>query len=229
MIFIFYKLIVIILNKIFHPFVKRFISLPTIIVSMEQKSIEHLIKALSHWSTADVRAVPGVMYQVICEKDDIDNNIEYRFHWFLDCTETYIHNHRYTFDTYCLEGEYMEKLWNIDDGTTKTTYQFPRAPGNKLGPYTCIPGALRIDTYRRHFPGNILHVETKQYHSISPSNHSNNHVVTFVSRQICQSAAANTYILSPTESIEAPIEEARPATFEERRRVYFKLLRILQR
>ncbi len=89
---------------------------------MEQKSVEYLTETLSNWSTVHVRTVPGVMYQVLCTKNSTDNNIEYRFHWFLDCTETYIHNHRYTFNTFCLEGEYEEKLWEIihdDSDTTK--------------------------------------------------------------------------------------------------------------
>jgi hypothetical protein len=197
---------------------------------MEEKSIEYLIDSLLNWSTINVRSVPGVMHQVLCRTDHTDDNIEYRFHWFLNCAETYVHNHRYTFDTYCLEGEYMESLWEIiDDGSGASTYQFSRTSGNKFGSIIRIQGVLRNVASRHHFPGNILHVDTNQFHSISPITQSNTDVFTFVARKICSSAAKNTYILSSSESIKAPIEEIRPATAEERLGVYQKLQQLFQR
>ncbi len=91
-----------------------------------------------------------------------------------------------------------------------------------------LSGVLRNVASRHHFPGNILHVKSNQFHSISPITQSNNHVVTFVARQICPSVEKHTYILSPSESIEAPIEEIRLALSEERLDVYQKLRQILQ-
>jgi len=197
---------------------------------MEQKSIEYLKYTLLNWPIVDVRTVPGIMHQVVCRTYSIDSNMEYRFHWFLDCTETYVHNHRYTFDTYCLEGEYMEKLWEIiDDDSGTTTYQHSKTSGNKFGSIMPVSGVLRTTDFRHHFPGNILHVDTNQFHSISPITRSSNHVFKFVARQICSSAAENTYVLSPTESIEAPVDQIRPATPEERQCVYLKLEQILER
>jgi hypothetical protein len=202
---------------------------PTIIISMKQKSIEYWRDTLLNWSKIDVRVVPGVMYQVLCREDSTNKNIEHRFHWFLDCTETYVYNHRYNFDTYCPEGEYMEKLWNIiEDASGKITYRISRTSGNKLGIIVAIPGVLLIVNFRHHFSGNILHVATNQFHSIYPISRSNNHVVTFVVRQSSSSAEKNTYILSRSESIEGPIDETRPATPEERQLVHHKLQQILQ-
>jgi hypothetical protein len=197
---------------------------------MEQKSIEYLINTLLNWSTADIRTVPGVMHQVCCKTNDTDNNIEYRFHWFIDCNETYVHNHRYTFDTYCLEGEYEERLWEIiDDHSGTSTYQFPRTSGNKFDSVIRVPGVLRNTNSRKHFPGNILHVDTHQFHSIVSNNRSHDHVLTFVARRICLSAAKTTYVLSSSNTIEAPIDEIRPATSEERLNMYHKLQQTFQR
>ena len=110
---------------------------------MEQKCIEYLRDTLSNWSKIEVRTVPGVMYQVICRKNKTDDNTEYRFHWFLDCTETYVHNHQFAFDTYCLEGEYTENLWDIiDDGSDAITHVFQRTPGNTIELFKAVPGVL---------------------------------------------------------------------------------------
>ncbi len=91
-----------------------------------------------------------------------------------------------------------------------------------------LSGVLRNVASRHHFPGNILHVKSNQFHSVSPITRSNNHVVTFVARQMCPSVEKHTYILSPSESVEAPMEEARLATSEERLDVYHKLRQIFQ-
>jgi hypothetical protein len=45
---------------------------------------------------------------------------------------------------------------------------------------------------------------------------------------MCRSVEKHTYILSPSESVEAPIEEIRLALSEERLDVYHKLRQILQ-
>ncbi|UJR11196.1 hypothetical protein I4U23_015377 [Adineta vaga] len=197
---------------------------------MEEKSMRYLCYVLQNWSTVTVRVLPGVMYQVICTEKNTNANFEYRFHWFLDCSETYIHNHRYAFDTYCLEGEYIENVWEIiDDHSDTMTYQFPRTLGNKFDPSFRVPGALRVVKTNDHFPGNTLHVEPNQFHSISPITQQHNEVLTFVARKLCKTAAKKTYVLSSSDTIEAPTDEPQMATPEEREHVYDKLLDTYQR
>src|ERR1700722_14451361 len=97
----------------------------SIFIDMHNLCFKRIIDALNDWQAADVRTVPGVMYQVRCSRDE--DNIDYRIHWFIDCSDTYIHNHQYPFKTYCLEGKYEEKLWKIiDDNDDTTTFQFTR-------------------------------------------------------------------------------------------------------
>ncbi|CAF3208849.1 unnamed protein product [Rotaria socialis] len=192
--------------------------------SMEQRCIHWLTYVLQNWSNIDVRTVPGVMYQVLCGSDE---GIQYRFHWFWDCEETYIHNHRYAFDTYCIEGEYVERIWEIvPDDTDAVTYYFSRESGNHLTSLMNVCGTLRIVECHSHFPGNVLHVRTDQFHSISPMNGLNNRVMTFVARILDSSMKANTHILSSTATIEAPIETILVATPEERLAMYCKLQQI---
>jgi hypothetical protein len=196
---------------------------------MKKKCIECLNDTLSNWSDANVLTVPGVMYQVVCREETIENNMKYRFHWFLDCTETYVHNHRNNFDTYCLEGKYIQTLWEIiNDGITDAiTYKFPRTSGNKFGSKILVPGVLRVIRVDKHYPENVLHVNTDQFHTISSIPGSNNQALTFVARQICSSAAKHTYVLSSSEVINEPIGEMRPATPDECQQMYDKLNLIL--
>ena len=190
---------------------------------MEEASLELLSHVLSNWSDMDVRTVPGVMYQVRAGSDD---NHEYRFHCFIDCNETYVHNHRFSFDTLCLEGGYIERLWEIVSGHPQSvTYCFSRTSGNHLNVVFPVSGALRSVGRREHFPGNVLHVDTHQFHSISPRQDADNEVVTFIARRL-DSMTSNTFILSSNETIEAPVEEIRSATFKENETMHHKLQQI---
>ena len=191
---------------------------------MKQMSLECLSYVLSHWSDMDVRTVPGVMYQVRAGNNE---NLEYRFHWFIDCNETYVHNHRFPFDTLCLDGGYIERLWEIvPDHLDAITYCFPRASGNHLNASFPVSGALRSVQRREHFPGNILHVDTDQFHSVSPLQGVDHEVVTFVARRLDPWSAVNTFILSSNETIEAAVEEIRSATAQENQAMHCKLQQI---
>ncbi|CAF0804691.1 unnamed protein product [Adineta steineri] len=150
--------------------------------------------------------------------------MEYRFHWFIDCSETYIHNHRYSFQTYCLDGEYEEKVWELqDDHNGGSTYKFPRISCNKFGQPFQIPGVLSCVKTNHHFPGNILHVDPTQYHSISAKSQTNTEALTFVARRRCSTAEKTTYVLNSSNIVEAVIDEIQPATSEERECFYRKL------
>jgi hypothetical protein len=194
-------------------------------MDMYQQCFKQMTKALANWSTAEVKIVPGVMYQVRCGIDENDPNIEYQMNWFIDCTETFVHNHRHSFHTLCLEGGYKEKLWEIsDDGTGAVTYQFYRKSGNIFDAPKMIPGVLRPAKFRSHFPGNILHVGIEQYHSITPSS-SDNRVFTFLAKRK-HSPTPDMYVLSSSPTIDAPSDEIRDATEEERQSMYQQVLHI---
>jgi hypothetical protein len=167
------------------------------------------------------------MHQVKCGVDENDPTIEYQMNWFMDCTKTLVHNHRLSFDTLCLEGGYLEKLWKIsDDNTGDVTYQFCRKSGNIFDTPVLIPGVLRSVKSRSHFPGNQMHVDTELYHSITPSG-SDNRVFTFLAKQK-HSLMPNMFVLSSTPNIDAPSDEIRPATEEERQAMYNQLQHILK-
>jgi hypothetical protein len=127
--------------------------------------------------------------------------------------------------TFCLEGKYTEKLWTIiNDGSDAITHVFEITLVNTIESFKTVPGVLTNISSRDHFQRNILRVDTNQYHSISPSHQSNDHVFTFVARKICPSALEYSYILSPSDKIETPIDKTRQATLKERVNVYVKLL-----
>lgn len=184
---------------------------------------------LAHWQVTDVRTVPDVMYQVRCGYDERDRSIEYQFNWFVDCTETFIHNHRHSFDSYCLEGEYIEKLWEIvDDDKNDITYQFRRNSDTTFDLYKTITGGtLRHVKSRYHFPGNRLHVDTCQFHSISPIVNSTSRVLTFLVKQN-YSPERDMFVLSLSPQMKATNNnEIRVSTNDERQAMYEKLQQVI--
>lgn len=169
------------------------------------------------------------MYQVRCGGDELDKSIEYQINWFLDCTETFLHNHRHSFDTFCLEGEYIETIWEVvDDGDGEITYQFRRNSDNKFHLHKTLPGALRPVRFRHHFPGNQMHVDTCQFHSISPITGAGFRVLTFLVKRNYL-PVPDMFVLSPLSAVEAIKDEVRPATADERQAMYEKLQELLAR
>ncbi len=196
-------------------------------VQIQQQCFRRISDALVNWQVADVRTVPGVMYQVRCGHDEFDQSIEYQINWFLDCTETFIHNHRHSFHTYCLEGEYIEKIWEIaDNDDAGIIYQFRRNSDNVFDLHKAATGTLRHVKSRHHFPGNQMHVDTCQFHSISTIVGSSSRVLTFLVKQnYCP--VPDMFVLSTSPDIETLKDEIRSATDDERQVIYEKLQQVL--
>jgi hypothetical protein len=169
------------------------------------------------------------MYQVRCGNDENDETIEYQINWFIDCAETYVHNHRNSFDTYCLEGAYEEKIWKIiDDNDGTITYQFTRSADNIISLVTPIPGTLCHVASRYHFPGNQMHVDTQHFHSVTPIVDSEKRVLTFLIKKK-YSIPVDTFILSSERHFDRLNDEMRPATDNERQEIYEKLVQVLRK
>ena len=195
---------------------------------MELLALKEILRTLNHWSDMDVRTVPGVMCQIRCGDDLEDPNVEYQMNWFMDCTETLIHNHRHAFDSFCLEGEYLEKLWDIvDEGAEDSTFRFHHLSDHTFDRPATLSGTLRNYRCRRHFPGNILHVDSILFHSITPLDASNTRVFTFLKKQK-RASLEQTSFLSTSSVIDGAVDEMRPATEDERQLIFEKLLDILE-
>ncbi|CAF1415529.1 unnamed protein product [Rotaria sordida] len=196
---------------------------------IEDICFKRIFNALSNWSTADVRTVPNVMYQLRCGSDENDETIEYQINWFIDCAETYIHNHRNSFYTYCLEGEYEEKIWKIiDDNDGTVTYQFTRSAADSISMGKPIPGTLRHVDSRYHFPGNKMHVDTESFHSVTPIIDSDRRVLTFLIKKK-YSTPIDTFVLSSEPYFNGLNDEIRPATNDERHEIHEKLVQVLRK
>ena len=194
---------------------------------MQDFCFKKMADVLKKWEMADVRTVPDVMYQVRCGSDENDPTIEYQINWFIDCAETHIHNHQNSFYTYCLEGQYEEKIWRIVDGHDDSiTYKFSRNPDNTLTPGRPICGSLRHVASRYHFPGNQMHVDTEHVHSISAIAGSNERVLTFLIKKK-HSVPVNTFVLSSDPEFHLQNSEMRSATEDERDMMFDKLVEVL--
>jgi hypothetical protein len=111
------------------------------------------------------------MYQVRCGHDEFDQTIEYQINWFLDCTETFIHNHRHSFITYCLEGQYIEKLWEmVDEGDHQFGYQFRRHIDGTFDLPKIVPAVLfvtpKLDVTFPVIRCTLTHLNFIRYHPL---------------------------------------------------------------
>ncbi|CAF3634913.1 unnamed protein product [Rotaria socialis] len=186
-----------------------------------------IYQVLIDWPSADIRTVPNVMHQIRCGTDEKDAKIEYQINWFIDCAETHIHNHRNSFDTFCLEGEYEEKIWEIIDENDGTiSYQFTRNPDNILSSAESVSGTLRHVASRYHFPGNKMHVNTQQFHSVTPIIGSEERVLTFLVKEK-YTVPVDTFILNSKPYVDSLDDDMRPATKDERQDMYNKLIEVL--
>lgn len=197
--------------------------------SIQDLCFQRILSAISNWETADIRVVPNVMYQLRCGSDETDETIDYQINWFIDCAETFIHNHRNSFDTYCLEGKYEEKIWKIinkNDGTI--TYKFIRSLDNTFSSPNLISGTLQHVASRHHFPGNQMHVDTEHFHSVTPVAGSKERVLTFLIKKK-YSKPIDTFVLSSEPEFNPQNDEMRQATEDERREMYEKLIEVLKK
>jgi hypothetical protein len=195
---------------------------------MRSEFFKQLRKLLAVRSDRVVFTLPGVLYRVRCGNDPDNADISFHMHWFTDCRETLIHNHRHVFDSYCVEGEYNELLWSIENkGDGNSTYKFYREGNNPLDVPTQILGTLTQIGGRHHFPGNLLHINTDIFHSVVATNPSDTRLVTFIRKQNTL-LLDRTCFLSPTAEIQGPKDVLCPATAEECQQVYDKLHDLLQ-
>ena len=123
----------------------------------------------------------------------------------------------------------MEKLWEtVDEKNHGKIHEFRRHADGTLHLRETITGILRHIGSRRHFPGNELHADTSQFHSISPMVGFRDRVLTFLIKRN-DTPASEMRVLSLSPDIEARNDDIRPATSDERRTVYEKLTQVLAR
>lgn len=169
------------------------------------------------------------MYQIRLGVDEFDSTIEYQINWFMDCSDTLIHNHRHEFYSLCLEGQYTEQLWKITPTTAdQLIYRFRRVTPEQPIEKDTIEGVLEPDQVRHHFPGNVLHVVPSLYHSISGEANSSTKVLTFL-RKTREAELPCTTFLSSTATIEEQKYQMRPAHDDERTMILEKLSEILEK
>jgi hypothetical protein len=126
-----------------------------------------------------------------------------------------------------LGGEYIENLWEIvDNDDAGIIYQFRRSSENVFDLHKAATGTLHHIKSEHHFPGNQMHVDTSQFHSISTIVGSSSRVFTFLVKQnYCP--VQDMFVLSMSPDIEALKDEIRPTTDNERQIMYEKLQQVL--
>ncbi|UJR19549.1 hypothetical protein I4U23_022679 [Adineta vaga] len=77
--------------------------------------------------------------------------------------------------------------------------------GNIFDPPKILPSTLCHVKSRHHFPGNVMHVATNQFHSISPVNTLTERVLTFLVKK--HIGSSEIFILNTSSDIQAPKEE----------------------
>ncbi|CAE7658414.1 FCP [Symbiodinium microadriaticum] len=96
--------------------------------------------------------------------------IEVRLHMFMDPTETYIHNHRSNFFSYCLSGRYWHKIWGVDERSeegeryfvvNRTTDPLFEQPSDK-------PGSVSVIAAHTHQERGSYYIRSVTPHTVQP-------------------------------------------------------------
>eukprot|EP00929_Paragymnodinium_shiwhaense_P104813 TRINITY_DN69537_c0_g1_i1.p1 TRINITY_DN69537_c0_g1~~TRINITY_DN69537_c0_g1_i1.p1 ORF type:complete len:462 (+),score=50.36 TRINITY_DN69537_c0_g1_i1:84-1469(+) len=131
-----------------------------------------------HWKRRDVSRVdeqPGIMSRLYVYPPAgplaAEASIEVRLHLFEDPAETYIHNHRCSFASYCLAGHYWHKIWNHlpaqSDVEDAVCYEFKRlADGRLEDSPTKHEGILVEAASHRHASGNVYLISATTMHTV---------------------------------------------------------------
>lgn len=114
-----------------------------------------------------VDEVPGIMTRVHLFDG---TGIEVRLHMFMDPTETYIHNHRSNFFSYCLSGRYWHKIWGVDERSeegeryfvvNRTTDPLFEQPSDK-------PGSVSVIAAHTHQERGSYYIRSVTPHTVQP-------------------------------------------------------------
>jgi len=111
---------------------------------------------------------PGVMKRVHLYCGD---TVEVRLHLFEDAAETYIHNHRDSFWSVNLAGQYRHKVWTIDtNDRSKVHYRFNRTACPQLqGKPEVADGELKVGLGHDHVAGASYFIHHLTPHTVTPS------------------------------------------------------------
>jgi hypothetical protein len=145
--------------------------------------------------------------------------LEVRLHMFEPgVEETFIHNHGQPFISTCLQGSYVHKLWIVEPTLEESNvhHSHQRFPGGAR----CLPiqrsGKLSKVLSQPFQAGQSLWISHLAFHTVAAAAgiESIEPVVTLVIRDARKTGS--TFILSPSEEIDAPAEPIRVATEKER-------------
>jgi len=115
-----------------------------------------------------VDEVPGIMTRVHLFDG---TGIEVRLHMFMDPTETYIHNHRSNFFSYCLSGSYWHKIWGSDEssqGEGERYFVVNRTRDPLFEQPFEKPGSLSVIAAHTHQERGSYYIRSVTPHTVQP-------------------------------------------------------------
>ena len=115
-----------------------------------------------------VDEVPGIMTRVHLFDG---TGIEVRLHMFMDPTETYIHNHRSNFFSYCLSGSYWHKIWGSDEssqGEGERYFVVNRTRDPLFEQPIEKPGSLSVIAAHTHQERGSYYIRSVTPHTVQP-------------------------------------------------------------
>lgn len=145
------------LNQLYQPMVQS--SINDLLASATTLDAKSLAAKVTH--------TPGMMYRCTLWSGDY---VEVRAHVFeTGAAETYIHNHRQNFYTFCVSGAYEHTLLRIDNSDPSECYYVrERQQGGMLSqPQEALgkPVPRRVDVFSAR---KLMFVPTTDYHTVSP-------------------------------------------------------------
>eukprot|EP00656_Telonema_subtile_P051637 TRINITY_DN7002_c0_g1_i4.p1 TRINITY_DN7002_c0_g1~~TRINITY_DN7002_c0_g1_i4.p1 ORF type:complete len:204 (-),score=63.85 TRINITY_DN7002_c0_g1_i4:128-739(-) len=112
-----------------------------------------------------VRKMPGVMTQCVLELPGVDcEAVTVRLHLFPEMAETYVHNHKNNFASYCVFGSYVHTTWTVVEGGGH--YQWRRLLGGEISEAVQRAGSLCPGHSFTHAAGAVYFINRQAFHTV---------------------------------------------------------------
>eukprot|EP01065_Artemidia_motanka_P035234 TRINITY_DN43141_c0_g1_i1.p1 TRINITY_DN43141_c0_g1~~TRINITY_DN43141_c0_g1_i1.p1 ORF type:complete len:459 (+),score=94.43 TRINITY_DN43141_c0_g1_i1:74-1378(+) len=110
------------------------------------------------------RETTGVMSQIVLFKGKA---LTVRLHLFPEMAETYTHNHKSNFASFCVYGQYKHTTWTIDAADESAEhYSWSRGAGGELSSFRSEKGRLVAGHSFMHSTGETYFINRAAYHTV---------------------------------------------------------------
>lgn len=149
-----------------------------------------------------------------------DEAIEMRVHVFNQgAEETFVHDHQFSFISYCLRGGYSHRIHNFYAKENSKVYRFTRQKGGKYSdsPDVIDDKELSVILVQPFSEGQMLFLSNEGYHSLTLDRNSKGEVITIIFRAVkIREAPTSVFEFVPTLSEQVRKQKSTPILPDQR-------------